>query len=241
MKMINTSNKKLYLIIAIVMIALITTTTIAWLSFGEEIEKIFKPGDFTVSTRFYEIHDGTEVDLVDDRGVYHLNGLSETDYINIVDRLEENEKNSNHLEKLAIEIKVNAKIAGYLRVKVMDEWVVTKTYPQLQNKKVSEVIFIEHEYEQNGKEVFFPFVLADGWVYDEATEYCYYEHIVDKTDGAEVTIPFITGGFNYKPKDSASFYEVCEVKVSNIAEMVQANRLEALWGMTEVPKEVANG
>ena len=42
MKMINTSNKKLYLIIAIVMIALITTTTIAWLSFGEEIEKIFK-------------------------------------------------------------------------------------------------------------------------------------------------------------------------------------------------------
>ena len=240
MKMINSKHKKLYLIIAIVMLALITTTTIAWLSFGDEIEKILKPGDFTISTHFYEYNNESYSELSNDRGVVHLNGLSENDYSNVVDRLEENEKNDIHISNLSININVKANIAGYLRVKVMDEWIVTKTYPQLQNKKVKEVIFIEHEYEQNGKEVFFPFVLAEGWVYDEASEYCYYEHIIDRND-SEVVIPFVTSGYNYKPKDSASFYEICTVNVSTIAEMVQANRFEALWGITEIPKEVTNG
>ena len=236
--MTKTNNrKKLYLIIAIVMLCLMTCTTLAWLSFGDEIVKIFKPGDFTISTNFYN---GEAIDsnkLTNDRGVYHLNGLTVNDYNNVVDKLEDDEKNDKHMNNLTININVEAKIAGYLRVKVMDEWLVTRTYPQLQNKKVKEVIFIEKEYEQNGTDVFFPFVLADGWVYDEATEYCYYENIID----GNTIIPFITGGINYRPKDSVSFYEICEVNVSSIAEMVQANRFEQLWGITEIPKEVSNG
>ena len=240
MKMINSKHKKLYLIIAIVMLALITGTTIAWLSYGDEIKSIINPGDFYISTHFYQNTNNLKEELVDDRGVIHLNGLSENDYNNVVSRLDENEKNDDHINNLNISIKVKANIAGYLRVKVMDEWIVTKTYPQLQNKKVKEVIFIEREYEQNDNEVFFPFILADGWVYDEVTEYCYYGNIID-TDNSEIEIPFITSGYNYKPKDSASFYEICTVNVSSIAEMVQANRFASLWGINEIPKEVANG
>ena len=235
MKMINKSKK--YIILAVLLILLGTGITLAWLSLDGSEDTKFKPGDFTISTNFY---DGEAIDsnkLSDEKGVYHLNGLTVNDYNNVVDKLEDDEKNDKHMNNLTININVEAKIAGYLRVKVMDEWLVTRTYPQLQNKKVKEVIFIEKEYEQNGTDVFFPFVLADGWVYDEATEYCYYENIID----GNTIIPFITGGINYRPKDSVSFYEICEVNVSSIAEMVQANRFEQLWGITEIPKEVSNG
>ena len=237
MKMINTSNKKLYLIIAIVMIALITTTTIAWLSFGEEIEKIFKPGDFELQTVYTDSTDSSSI--TPEKGVYHFNGLSKIDYESVKGQVDLGyELPVHHLENIKIDLKVNAKIAGYLRVKVLDEWVVTRDYFNF-DRITTEVVFKEYDEDENGN-IVLHFDVAEGWVYDEKTKYYYYSELIEGGT-TNLSIPFITGGISYSPKTSTTYYEVCVASVSSIAEMVQANRYEAIWGITEIPKEVSNG
>ena len=235
MKMINKTHK--YIILAILIILLGTGITLAWLSIDGSEEIDFKPGDFTINTLY--VDSNTDSILTSENGVYYFNGLTEIDYNSIKDRVNESIfVPGYYLENININVKVSAKIAGYLRIKVLDEWTVTRDYFNF-DRITTESIFKEYDEDENGN-IILHFDIAEGWVYDEKTKFYYYSEMIEENT-TDLSIPFITGGISYSPKTSNTYYEVCVVDVSSITEMVQANRYEALWGITEIPKEVSNG
>jgi len=235
MKMINKSKK--YILLAVLIILLGTGVTLAWLSLDGSKLVDLKPGDFEVETVYTDSTDSSS--LTAENGVYHFNGLSKIDYTSIEKQVDlDITIPGNHLENINIDIKVDAKIAGYLRVKVLDEWVVTRDYFNF-DRITTEVVFKEYDKDEEGN-IILHFDVAEGWVYDEKTKYYYYSEIIEKGT-TDLSIPFITGGISYSPKTSTTYYEVCVASVSSNAEMVQANRYEAIWGITEIPKEVSNG
>lgn len=212
------TNKKLSIILLVflVFVAVTTTVTFAWLSVGDENDVDLNLGTFTLETTVKD----KEVEAVITDGIYILNGLSEDEH-NLYDQ----ENTAPLIEDLNISIHVTAQIPGYLRVKVLNEWIVKKDYRNF-TRVVEEVIFRDEA-------AFFPFTLAEGWYFDPVTQYCYYTKMID--EGFDAEIPFITNGTPYVSKTNASYIETCKVTLSVGAQIVQANRYEALWGITSIP------
>ena len=197
--------------------ALFVGGTLAWLSIGDTQNTNLNLGDFTVSSI---VKDGNNIATLSDKGTYLLNGLTEED------KNRYDASNPNPLvQNLTIQVKVTAKIAGYLRVKIFDEWKVTKTYINF-NKEITEIIFKD----ANEK---ISFTLADGWYYDSKTQYCYYYNIIE--EGFEGTLNFVTACTPYTSKSNSNYIETCEVALGLSIQICQANRFEALWGIPEIP------
>lgn len=217
------TNKKLSIVflMCLAVIALITTITFAWLSVGDANDVDLNLGSFTLSTTLKD----SEVEANAEDGIYVLNGLSEDEH-----NLYDPENNAPLVENLNISVNVTAEIAGYLRIKVLNEWIVTKDYRNF-DRVVEEIIYRDEASS-------FPFVLAEGWYYDTATQYCYYTGIIE--EGFSGEIPFIISGTPYVSKTNSSYIETCKVTVSVGVQIVQANRFEAIWGITSIPtgKEV---
>ena len=217
------TNKKLSIILLmfLVFVAAATTVTFAWLSVGDKNDVDLNLGTFTLETTLKD----SEVEANVENGIYILNGLSEDEH-----NLYDPENLSPLVENLNISVKVTAEIAGYLRVKVLNEWIVTKDYRNF-DRVVEEIIYRDEAS-------YFPFVLAEGWYYDTTTQYCYYTEIID--EGFTGDIPFITAGSPYVSKTNSSYIETCKVTLSVGVQIVQANRFEAIWGIASIPtgKEV---
>ena len=212
------TNKKLsiVLLMCLAVIAFATTITFAWLSVGDENDVDLNLGTFTLSTTLKD----KEVEAQVENGIYILNGLSEDEH-----NLYDPENDAPLIENLNISVHVTAEIAGYLRVKVLNEWIVTKDYRNF-DRVIEEIIYRDES-------TFFPFVLADGWVYDPITQYCYYTDVIE--EGYDQEIPFITSGSPYVSKTNSSYIETCKVTLSVGVQIVQANRYEAIWGVTSIP------
>ena len=205
------------LLLFFVFIALFAGATFAWLSIGDTQDVNLILGDFSVSSNV-KVGD-TQVEL-SKNGTYLLNGLSQTDK----DRYDK-DNTTPLIENINIQINVTAKIAGYLRVKIFDEWKVTKTYINF-NKTITEIIFKD----ANEK---ISFTLADGWYYDSKTQYCYYYNIIE--EGFKGTLNFVTACTPYTSKSNSNYIETCEVALGLSIQICQANRFEALWGIPEIP------
>lgn len=213
------TNKKIVtvLLLFFVFMALISTVTFAWLSIGEDNNVDLNLGKFEVST---VVKSGSNNASLSADGTYILNGLSSEDH--------EKYDPSNTaplIESLNISVNVKAQISGYLRVKVLDEWKVTKTYINF-DKTSTEIIF---------KDVasFFAYELEEGWVYDENTQYCYYVNMIE--EGFDGNIPFIKNGVSYTSKSNSNYIETCDVTLGVGVQICQANRYQALWGIDSIP------
>ena len=202
--------------------ALFVGGTLAWLSIGDTQNTNLNLGDFTVSSI---VKDGNNIATLSDKGTYLLNGLTEED------KNRYDASNPNPLiQNLTIQVKVTAKIAGYLRVKLFDEWKVTKTYINF-DKQTTEIIFKDStEY--------FAFTLAEGWYYDPVTQYCYYTNMIE--EGFNQTLDFVTKCTPYISKSNSNYVETCAVALGLSIQVCQANRYEALWGITEIPTPPVN-
>lgn len=231
--MMKTNNKKLCatLLCVLVLVVFITSATYAWLSIegSKDVDASF--GDFNVAVDVK--NDDTNGVLVE--GLYKVNGLSQGDYEAIKDSISAEGELKTYYEDLAkypyidtlkVSVKVTSEIAGYMRVKILDEWQVTRDYINF-DKVSQEAIFRATDEDS------FMFNLGDGWVYDPVTKYCYYSKLINK---GEETFSFIEGGSFYTPKVSSYFIETCEVTLALEVEVVQANRFEALWGIEEIPQ-----
>ena len=228
MKMIKHNNILTMFFTVLILVIFFTSFTLAWISteVSKEVNTSF--GTFELSCTLTS----NNKDVVFDHGTYLINGLSQVDQEAIFTRLPDLAQtvNISYIESLNISIVITAEIAGYMRVKLLDEWAVTRKYYDF-DRESSESIF-------RSDDNLFPYELAEGWVYDKVTRYCYYTKLIEK--GTKDTIPFIVSGTSYTPKTSSFFYELCEVAISTSLEVVQANRYEALWGITSIPSNGGN-
>ena len=237
--MMKTNNKKLCatLLCVLVLVVFITSATYAWLSIGGSKDVDASFGDFKVKVN----SQNKNGDMVSVSGLTKVNGLSSVDYESTKKTLKPNENYTEYyaaldnyvcIDNLTISIEVDSKIAGYMRVKILDEWKVTRDFKNL-NKVSQDVIFRATD------EKSFMFALEEtGWVYDPVTKYCYYSNLIEKSDNPK-TIEFIVkGSSSYIPKISSYYSETCEVTLALEVEIVQANRFEALWGIEEIPQPV---
>ena len=61
-----------------------------------------------------------------------------------------------------------------------------------------------------------------------------YYNMLEK--GTDAVIPFVIKGQPYSSKTSSYYVETCEVNISLSVQVVQANRYEALWGISSIPQ-----
>lgn len=126
--MMKTNNKKLCatLLCVLVLVVFITSATYAWLSIegSKDVDASF--GDFNVAVDVK--NDDTNGVLVE--GLYKVNGLSQGDYEAIKDSISAEGELKTYYEDLAkypyidtlkVSVKVTSEIAGYMRVKILDE------------------------------------------------------------------------------------------------------------------------
>lgn len=229
MKMIKHNSILTMFFTVLILVIFFTSFTLAWISteVSKEVNTSF--GSFELSCSLTANDD----DVVFYHGTYLVNGLSKVDQENLFTRLPglAETNNTSYIELLNISITVSAEIAGYMRVKLLDEWSVTRKYYDF-DRESTESIF-------RSDDNLFPYVLAEGWVYDKTTRYCYYTKLIEK-GSSDLKIPFIVSGTSYTPKTSSFFYELCEVSISTSVEIVQANRYEALWGIASIPTNGGN-
>ncbi len=228
MRMIKQNNIPTMFFTILILVILFTSMTLAWISVSDVKNVNTSFGSFELSCSLT----ANDKDVVFDHGTYLVNGLSKVDQENLFTRLPglAETNNTSYIELLKISINVSAEIAGYMRVKLLDEWSVTRKYYDF-DRESTESIF-------RSDDNLFPYELAEGWVYDKVTRYCYYTKLIEK--GTKDTIPFIVSGTSYTPKTSSFFYELCEVSISTSVEIVQANRYEALWGIASIPTNGGN-
>ena len=228
MKMIKINFLPFFLLFLIILIISTITASFAWLSVEGSKDVILIPGSFKIQTIVNEKEGNSVEGLTPVEGVYEINGLTN----------EENERAKNILgdahvlysspliENMSVNINLTAKIPGYMRVKLQDEWIVTRKYINF-DRTSTEVIFKDQS-------THILYTLADGWLYDNETGYFYYYKMIE--EGTDEVIPFIISGESYISKTSSHYIETCEVNISISVQVVQANRYEALWGIESIPQ-----
>lgn len=229
MKMIKSNYFLFFLLFLIFVIISSITTSLAWLSIEGSKDVTAKPGTFIVSTTLSKNVNDTKEEIEPINGVYKLNGLSSENNENAKTILG-NEYLTQYqrplIDSISLNISLDAEIPGYMRVKLQDEWIVTRKYINF-DRESTEIIFKDQSTHQLYK-------LAPGWVYDNDTNFFYYYNLIEKSDGP-IDIPFIVSGDPYAPKTSSYYVETCEVNISVSVQVVQANRFEALWGIASIP------
>ena len=229
MKKIKSSYLLFFLLFLITIMISTISASLAWLSIEGSKDVTLIPGTFIVSTNVKEKGETTNITPVN--GVFTLNGLSSENNDSALEILgEENysQYSNTLIEELQISINMKADIAGYMRVKLQDEWIVTRKYINF-DRTTTSIIFKDQSTNQL-------YELADNWVYDEETNYFYYTVLIEK--GTEAEIPFIDEGVAYGSSLSSYYVETCDVNISISVQVVQANRFEALWGIDSIPQPV---
>lgn len=229
MKMINHRNILTLFFTVLIIVILFTSSTLAWISVSQIKKVNTEFGSFEISASITS----NEQNAIFDHGTYLINGLTQADQELIFTRLPElqNSISTSYIENLNISVNISADIAGYMRVKILDEWNIIRRYFDFDRESIESIFRSEDNL--------FPYILAEDWVYDKATRYCYYTKLIEKGT-QNISIPFVTSGLSYTPKTSSIFYELCEVSISTSIEVVQANRYEALWGISSIPQEGGN-
>ena len=225
MKKIKFSYISFFLLFLILILLSTISASLAWLSSEGSKDVTLIPGSFVVSTI---VKDST-TNLTPINGVFTLNGLTRENNDNALSILgEENyvQYSNTLIEEMQININLKAEIAGYMRVKLQDEWIVTRKYINF-DRTSTNVIFKDTSTNKL-------YTLAANWVYDNNTNFFYYTELIEENfDG---TIPFVEAGKAYSSSLSSYYVETCAVNISISVQVVQANRYEAIWGIASIPQ-----
>lgn len=239
------------LLTIILIISVMLPLTFSWLSEEGSIGGNITIGGIEVEIKsYFEYLDETETLVTknafdplaapncydSEKGLLSINGSLKSAV------LEQHENDTNYvphfLDDFKVAIELTPDITSYLRIRVFDEWTITRFYYSF---NAEQIYSIYHE----GINIF-PFDLADNswrvkgdvgysslWYYDADTQYVYYRDPLPK--GVTVTIPFVFGGDAYLPKISRTYIDTCDLILNIRVEVVQANRFSQIWGITEIP------
>lgn len=142
------------------------------------------------------------------------------------------------IEDFELNVLVTPIVTSYLRIKVQDEWSVTRNYLQ-SNFKRTESIIREDSVRGNLISPYHLVLNSDDscdWVYDKISGYIYYKNILEASD-EEITLPVFSGANYYNGKVNYIYIDTCTVSINILVEIVQANRINAFWGINEIPVE----
>ena len=134
----------------------------------------------------------------------------------------------NYIGKLDISITIQASLASRVRVKMMDEWELTRTYKE-DNRQTVETI-----YHTNKEATYYPFSLlkmgSNFTPFFESDGYAYDQEIL--AQGELKAYHLIDGGDHFSVRNNVFFEESCILKLSFIIDVIQANRYVELWGLS---------
>lgn len=191
----------------------------AWFFKQEEKGIVISTGDFVVE--MFVSFDGEIVSLGSDfydseMGVVVINAFDE--------------ESDNYIGDLEVYLNVTPAIPARIRVKVQDEWQVSRYYS---DPNITDVFTETIYYEPNGPDTdgYLPFSALE---YDDSFNgfsdldgYLYYDDILPKD--TETTIQLVDGGLRYPVRSNPVFYEEAFVYLDLFADIVQANRFPELW------------
>lgn len=140
-----------------------------------------------------------------------------------------------YLNQLGFELDVATSVDIYVRINIQDSWLLEKII----NGKITE------SYIQKNQLVTNPFVYSDtnDWYYDEDTNYNYYRYLIDSKekidaiDTAGKHVHYLCYKINpdyfYSNSDTMEEdeHQSVIVQIAFTVEIVQANRVSALWGI----------
>ena len=121
------------------------------------------------------------------------------------------------LKNLKVTVTADSTIFTYIRVKIQDSWSSYRVYNS--GTKKNEII-------PKAKEAFI--FDSEKWYFDEATGYAYYKELIKEKTA--VTL-FDYSDYEYKLAANGAYRETIFVTIGFQAEAVQANRIDAVWGI----------
>jgi len=142
------------------------------------------------------------------------------------------ELSDNYIGDFKIDIVITSKVASRVRLKLQDEWELTRIYlDQDPNYPIDPVVL--NVYHEAKDQTYYPFSLFKvdptfNALYD-LEGYTYINQIIPKNE--TTIINFISGGDAYPIKNNEVFYEMVYVHVDLIVDIVQANRFVEKWGI----------
>ncbi len=212
--------KSKYFIIGILYIVLLVSSFV--LTFAYYVTE--KEYGITLSTGDIEIVALISFDdlIIDEDSIYY-DSIQEVLIINTYDP-----ESENYIGKVDIRLTVKASLASRLRIKLMDEWELTRTYKE-DNRQTVETI-----YHTNKENTYYPFSLlkmgpsfspffeSDGYIYEPSI----------LAQGETIEFHLIDGGDHYSVRNNIFFEESCILKLSFVIDVIQANRYVELWGLS---------
>lgn len=215
-------HKRLIILIIAVLAALSTSLyAYAYFENSQDYGFVIETGEFEVTA--YISFDDTEIDI----NSPYYDAVNDALIINAYD-----ENSENYIGKLKVDFVINPNIAARVRIKLLDEWELTRTYA-IQNEEEPVDPLVQIIYHTAKSEVYHPFSLfkvGSGYnpIYDNEG-YGYIEGILNKNE--EKIIHFIDGGDGYSTRENEIYSETCFVHLRFTINVVQANRFAELWSL----------
>lgn len=194
--------------------------TYAWFMQQEERSIVLQTGDFVVE--LLVSFDGTTIGPLSpyydaERGVVIVNAYDD--------------QSPNYIGNMQIDIAITPAIAARARIKVRDEWEVTRFYIDETgvNPIPPIVSTIIHEDPPGFPYLPYTILMFDPLFQGKTDEnsFIYHQDILP-TDQRTI-IPLIDGGVPYPARSNLVFYEECYVYIDFYVDIVQANRVFEMW------------
>lgn len=209
--------------IVILLLAITSSTLFAYAYFENNEQYGFQvqTGDFEVTA--YISFDGEFIDVNSPYYIFDEDII----LINAYDSQSE-----NYIGKLKIDLEITPNIASRVRVKVLDEWELIRTYIN-QNPEFPVDPIVKTIYHTRHSEVYHPFslfLLGQDYnpIYD-SNGYAYLTEVLTKNQ--TTVIHLIDGGDGYPTRSNEIFYETCQINLRFIVDVVQANRFSEIWSI----------
>lgn len=224
--------KKIKIIVPIFIFLIFSFTVFASYFFSKNVTNNVEIGKIDLISQSFLYYDGTasEPQILDINSTNDEYGLSNrvincyaTEKLGYSD-----EKSYFELNNLGFQFTFSTNIDVYMRIHIEDAWISHKVY---NNGSIVEQYITKGTTEQGQS----PFIneLSD-WKFDEDTGYLYYKTKVEDSNENQSFNFKVSDDYFYIPKKSTAFRESILVQVSFTVDIIQANRAEVKWGISNI-------
>ncbi|MBU1093888.1 MAG: hypothetical protein KKH01_05450 [Firmicutes bacterium] len=218
MKIPHLSRRLLFVMILFMTVISTSLYAYAYFENSNDYGFVIKTGEFEV-TAYISFNDVA----IDINSLYY-DAVSDVIIINAYD-----EESENYIGNLKVDILIDPNIAARVRIKLLDEWELTRTYASSEENPIDPLVEIIYHSAKSSD--YHPFsLLKVGIDYQpiyDSNAYGYLTEIIDS--GQATLIHLIDGGDQYQTRENEVYYETCYVHLRIITEVVQANRFAEIW------------
>jgi hypothetical protein len=206
------------LVTIILLLALTISLTYSWLLRNKQAIFTYQTGDYeaSINVMFNNIP-------VDETSPFY----DATKQVIVLDG--ENPLSTNYINRMKVVVTITAENAARFRIKIQDEWVLTRTYYESSYVITEAVTFHDEELIPGNPK--FPYFVTNvtNYIFDAETGYLYFNGILEKNQ--TYVIEFIVGGTPYLTQNTDAYFEDCIVHLDFLLDIVQANRFSPVWGI----------